>query len=550
MFYLETKDKKAKFTIIYIYIYSILIIIPCFITGLVTNLIWISNKNINANLINICLISILITSSSISYIIFFVKNIKWRKMMIYEFRNIIKNVRLPKKLPKVVYVYTTYNDFWKERLLQNMQQTYSNIEYWISVGDPNDQYLDEIKAFAKKHKVKIIIMDYLSKSKADNLNYFLKHAKTKFDYLLIGDPDVAFEKTFVENSLKLFYSDRALNLGYVSSTLMNYRGDNVFTNAFLHFDNEKYILGDQIKNFSWNSSPNLYSACCLISSKLLLENNFQFPDSNLEDWYLEKFANKNFWVGIVSPLNVAMQSFDKTIWHNLNRISRLFTWGIKYQKEQHFIKYNEKYERQNNIEFATLFLGFFFILGFIFSGVFLTNLIINWQIILKNSVIIVFIINIVISLILILITKGYFLSKITKTDKLKKSFLQPFYGICLLTWLLFQWVNSLFFNKYKSFDKSISKIKLKWIWLSIALSVFAITLFNFLFFYFGVDKYNVNWFYLYVFFNMILGYILFFNISLLILIRCGQIKSNKDYDKSKFVYCTNNYAILNEVEND
>ena len=49
---------------------------------------------------------------------------------------------------------------------------------------------------------------------------------------------------------------------------------------------------------------------------------------------------------------------------------------------------------------------------------------------------------------------------------------------------------------------------------------------------------------------MILGYILFFNISLLILIRCGQIKSNKDYDKSKFVYCANNYAILNEVEND
>ena len=44
-------------------------------------------------------------------------------MTIYEFRNIIKNVKLPKKLPKVVYVYTTYNDFWKERLLQNMEQT-------------------------------------------------------------------------------------------------------------------------------------------------------------------------------------------------------------------------------------------------------------------------------------------------------------------------------------------------------------------------------------------------------------------------------------------
>ena len=149
-----------------------------------------------------------------------------------------------------------------------------------------------------------------------------------------------------------------------------------------------------------------------------------------------------------------------------------------------------------------------------------------------------------------MINKEYFLSKITKNNKIKKTFLQPFYGICLLTWLLFQWVNSLFFDKYKSFDKSISKIKLKWIWLSIALSIFAITLFNFLFFYFGVDKYNLNWFYLYVFFNMILGYILFFNISLLILIRCGQIKSNKDYDKSKSVYCTHNYAILNRVKND
>ena len=420
MFYLETKDKKAKFTMIYIYIYSILIIIPCFITGLVTNLIWISNKNINANLINICLITILITSSSISYIIFFIKNIKWRKMMIYEFRNIIKNVKLPKKLPKVVYVYTTYNDFWKERLLQNMEQTYSNIEYWISVGNPNDKHLDEIKAFAKEHKINLCIMNYLSKSKADNLNYFLKHLQTKFDYLLIGDSDVAFESTFVENSLKLFYSNRALNLGYISSTLMNYRGSNVFTNAILHFDNEKYIVGDQVKNFSWNSSPNLYSACCLISSKLLLENNFQFPDSNLEDWYLEKYANKNFWIGIVSPLNVAMQSFDKTIWHNLNRIARLFTWGIKYQKEQHFIKYNAKYDKQNNTEFATLFLGFFFIVGFIISGIFLTNLIINWNLIINNSFLIVLIMNILINAIIILFTKGYFLSKITKIHKIKK----------------------------------------------------------------------------------------------------------------------------------
>lgn len=463
-------------------------------------------------------------------------------MMIHEFRDIIKNIKLPKQLPKVVYVYTTYNDFWKERLLQNMEQTYSNIEYWISVGNPNDKHLDEIKAFAKEHKINLCIMNYLSKSKADNLNYFLKHLQTKFDYLLIGDSDVAFEKTFVENSLKLFYSDRALNLGYVSSTLMNYRGDNVFTNAFLHFDNEKYIVGDQIKNFSWNSSPNLYSACCLISSKLLLENDFQFPDSNLEDWYLEKYANKNFWVGIVSPLNVAMQSFDKTIWHNLNRISRLFTWGIKYQKEQHFIKYNVKYDKQNNTEFATLFLGVFFILGFIISGVFLSILVINWKIVINNPLLVVFILNILINLIIVLIIKGYFLSKITKTDKIKKTFLQPFYGICLLTWLIFYWIDSLFFNKYKSFDRKITKIKNKWIYLSIFAVAIVSTLFNFLFFYFGIDKFNENYFFLFVFTNMILGYFLFFNISLLILTWCGHIKSNINYNKKDFVYCSNTYC--------
>ena len=47
MFYLETKNKKTKFTSIYIYIYSILIIIPCFITGLVTNLIFTLIKELS-----------------------------------------------------------------------------------------------------------------------------------------------------------------------------------------------------------------------------------------------------------------------------------------------------------------------------------------------------------------------------------------------------------------------------------------------------------------------------------------------------------------------
>ena len=127
-----------------------------------------------------------------------------------EFLDIVNNTKLPTKSPKVIYVYTTKNDFMPARLLQNMQQSYKNIEYWISVGGHDDKNIETIKKFAKENNVNLFIMDRPSNNKADNLNSFLKHNKSKFDYLLIGDADVAIDKNFVETSLKLFYSNRAI----------------------------------------------------------------------------------------------------------------------------------------------------------------------------------------------------------------------------------------------------------------------------------------------------------------------------------------------------
>jgi hypothetical protein len=51
-----------------------------------------------------------------------------RNYFVNECLEIVSNTQMPKQLPKVVYVYTTHDDFLPTRLLQNMQQTYENFE--------------------------------------------------------------------------------------------------------------------------------------------------------------------------------------------------------------------------------------------------------------------------------------------------------------------------------------------------------------------------------------------------------------------------------------
>lgn len=557
MFYLKVKDKQNKFNILFNLIYKFLILIPFSLLITIANLININSQYSSViEIVNLVSLISLLTLSSIAYLIQFSFSLHLRKLTICEIKNIIANVVLPKKLPKVVYVYTTKNDFMESRLAQNMQQTYKNIEYWISVGGQNDKNIEKIKSFAKRNNINLYIMDRDSTSKADNLNHFLKYSNVQFDYLLIGDADCAFNPNFVDHAIKLFVSPNGKFLGYVSSAVMNYRGNNCFTNSIMHFENEKFLIKELSSNYLPNLSPNLYSSCCLISQKMLAETNNLFPESNLEDWYLEKYANKNMWQGIILPHIITMQSFDKSIYANLNRISRLFTWGIKYQKEQSFKDYRVKYYKNNNKDFFSLFIGFFFILGFFIGTLIIYYLVLqlknNPQDFLNNPFLLIYISTILINIILIVATKAFYLRKLNKHDGIKRILFFINYAIVLATTLFKEWFLSVFFSKYKMFIRKDAiqqnkKVSLNIITLVITSALLA--LINWLFFGLNIIDFNNNGFiYLNVLINAILGYIILYAYSFLVLVTIGHIKSNKNYDENNFVYCNNNFILQEDVK--
>ena len=559
MFYLKVKESQNKFSTLYNFFYGLIIGFPISVILLVVNVLYIFNKDfdffINWNIG--CILTFLCLSTLV-YIFKIFMNFKWRKMMMLEFLDIVHNSKIPSKSPKVVYVYTTKNDFMESRLLQNLEQTYSNIEYWISIGDPNDKCLKQIQKFSKKHNIKLHILDKESKSKSDNLNHFLKNSGAKFDYLLIGDADVAFDKKFVENSLKIFYSNRSIRLGFVSSTIFNYRSNNVFTNSILHFENKEFVLSHQSSNYLTNLSSNLYSACCLISNQMLKEMGNQFPNSNLEDWYTEKFADKNLWVGVVSPLSIAMQSFDKNIWANLNRLSRLYTWGIKYYKNDFFLNYNVKYSVQNERDFNNVFLGFYFILGFILGTVFLWFLVINFDFLIRNKIYLTLFFSIIVNLILIVITKSYYGRKIGPTDGFSRFLLSFFYSVALGIFILKNWFKSFVLSKYSTFSnpyKKIDKNSSNWKIIKIHvyyLIVYSIILFlgNFLLFWFKTYQINAGYIYLIILFDSIFFMLFLYELSLLILHWAGKISSNKSYNENDFVYCKNDFVLQTKVINE
>jgi cellulose synthase/poly-beta-1,6-N-acetylglucosamine synthase-like glycosyltransferase len=64
---------------------------------------------------------------------------------------------LPEKLPKVLVVFPTYNDFMPDIVRRNICQTYQNIEYYI-LDDSNDpDYIDMINQFVKEYpNVKVV----------------------------------------------------------------------------------------------------------------------------------------------------------------------------------------------------------------------------------------------------------------------------------------------------------------------------------------------------------------------------------------------------------
>ncbi|MBD5423226.1 MAG: glycosyltransferase [Mycoplasma sp.] len=465
--------------------------------------------------------------------------------------NISKETKLPTQLPKVVYVYTCHNDFWEARILQNMKQSYSNIEYWVSDGSSNQEVKENIKRFCQKHKINYYSMDRPSLHKADNLNSFLKNSKVKFDYLLISDADVALDIHFVSSSLKFFYYKDQKRLGWVSSNMNNYKGNNLWNNIML--DSENINFANLItKNFKSQFSANLYSSACLIKKEVLSDFYMQFPNSCLEDYWLELLATKKYWYGLINPLTMSMQAFDKNINVNFIRIFRVNDWIIKFFKTEFFKSQNEEKKDQYKNFFNTMIFSIwkFFLpliialfISFIFSHLQEIS-----QIVLDNQLI--FWANIVFLCFLMLINCLMYLLKIifiVKWRIVPYLILNVFYQVSKFWFETIRFFNAFFRSKYANFTPTRGRAtKTKYLFkkqtllfLIMSILMFAINIpFILTNFYIA----NFGSLFLFSFLNILIGSIWLSLFFFFISYGLSFIKTNKKYNENDFVYCTNKFS--------
>ncbi len=541
MFKLKTKDLYEKI----MYWKKCFFILINFIIIFYSFLILLIDRSLNIFNIIIVLSSFLIqfiVNSIINlYIIFILK-----RKMIYETLSILKNTKLPKKLPKVVYVYTTHNDFWEARLLQSMQQTYKNIEYWISDGSSDQQKSKKIKEFCKKYKVHYHSLNRPSLNKADNLNHFLNHSKVKFDYLLISDSDVAIDRNFVQLSLKLFNYKNQKRLGWVSSNISNYPSNNLWNNSLYNLENIAFSNKFLISNINNKVNSNLYSSTSLISSEMLLDFDFQFPNSCLEDWYLECLAYKKGWIGYINPITISLQSFDKNIFNYCKRIFRVNDWIIKYLKELFFKNIDEEKTQNNNSVINSALMVFMQIIYLFLVPFFISYFVNYYDVLIHNSTITIMFYSSLTLIILYIIVWFIINIKLLKNNW----FLHMIF--IFLNWISIFWLRiyrtykAFFRSKYADFvpsrgyKNSISSYMNKIIITSSTIFLFLIG-FNVLGIF--INMWTINWGFLYLFIliNFIFGFFLLSCWSFVISYLFSLIKTNKQYDVNSFVYCNNDY---------
>ena len=549
MFKLSTRDKYEKI----MYWKKSLFFVINFAVFLYFILAMIFNKELtifNFLVVSFSIIIQLILTVFIkAYVIFCLK-----KEMIYETLSIIKNTKLPTKLPKVVYVYTTHNDFWEARLLQSMQQTYQNIEYWISDGSSNKEKSKEIKAFCKKYNVKYHSLNRPSINKADNLNHFLKHAKVKFDYLLISDSDVAIDKNFVSTSLKFFYYKKQKQLGWVSSNIANYPLDNLWNVILNNLENNIFANKFLLSNVNNKLNANLYSATCLINNKMLESFNYQFPEGCLEDFYLECFGYKNGWCGFINPITLSLQSFDKNIIGFCKRTFRVDDWMIKYLKEFFFSKNNEEKIETNSAVIQNAFSRYLQILSLPLIAFLLSYIIYDYNTLITKPLFIWIFYLFLSYLIIELIYWTVIYSKFLHWNVLFYFILFSIHYLALFWLIPLRKFNSFFRSKYAEFMPSrgykISNksILIKYLLLSLLPFVVLVT-FNTLGIYFEI--WNINWGCLYSFIlvNLIFGLLFLSYICFFISYVLSLIIIDKNYNSNNWVYCKNSFINNEKIIN-
>lgn len=560
MFSLKSFDyyRKARFWVLF---YPMIYII---ITTTLVGLLQIFSKfvftNVSVNTIAIVNFAWTVSIGVVSFIVILFNIIlKWkvRKLFVYECISIIVNTKLPDKLPKVVYVYTTHDDFMPARMLQNMQQTYTNIEYWISDGSELKETKKTIDEFVNKHKnVHLYRMNKPSKNKADNLNSFLANSKVNFDYLMISDADVAIQNDFVDKSLKFFYCDNQRNLAFVVPTFQDYGVDTLYSNCAKQFINNRYI-------FSYSQAPikkqriaELASATALISCDFLKHAGYKFPEGNAEDIYLSFDVIKMGWTGFCNPLCVSMEAYDHDIIASNNRNARIIGWNGKYTRTHMFYNNTNKYRSTLNEKYFIVFsfplivtvLAIFPVICIAIYDLIVSGGISNYKIWGALCAFIPCIMLLIISSII---------ESIKTNDKYSKFWGFPcFLMICFyfsfVNLIIKIWWKYVVFDKTEKFipthvkkQKQTKKISCY----VIGLIITSLLLFAVLFTYIWFNLIHINYGYFYSFILLVssIGIIWLSFLSTLILYVASLIPANKSYNENEFIYCKNKYLQYSEI---
>ncbi|MDR2557564.1 MAG: glycosyltransferase family 2 protein [Mycoplasmataceae bacterium] len=191
--------------------------------GLIT---WINHSNLAFNILsivcNLILFSVIIplvvlfVLYKVIYFVFFRKYFNEFSFILY------RQSKLPEKLPKVLVVFPTYNDFMPDIVRRNICQTYQNIEYYI-LDDSNDpDYIDMINQFVKEYpNVKVVRRTDRVGWKGGNIDHFLHSYQDDWNYYCICDADVLIQNDFIESNIALFYAGVA-KIGYIQGVISAY----------------------------------------------------------------------------------------------------------------------------------------------------------------------------------------------------------------------------------------------------------------------------------------------------------------------------------------
>lgn len=463
----------------------------------------------------------------------------------------INEAKLPKKLPKVLYIYTTHNDLLESRVIQNSKQTYQNLEVWVSDGSDKEEWKNKIKDFCNKNKINLFSLPLSgSKNKAHNINTFLKNYKGDYDFLMIGDADEVFHPNFVDHAVKMFYSDKVRNLAYVVPLNISYKSKGIISNTLRLIESISSFKCTK-KSYSYSLLPDLAGQSALISRKYLIQCNKKeaLDEGNLEDWYLESSIVENELFGIFLTSTPCCFEPDVSIKASISRIMRIVDWRIRWWKirpKKIAKNFSGKYlywYRETKIPLLRPFY-FFIILFVLATSIWVFS---NWwsYAFYKNNLFWIFIGFYSFCFIVYLAISIYSYRKLLFDFWVV--FLLPlsitFIAFSFFIYTIIHWFKTMFLGKYSQFggsgesrfSKKVKKPSTKW-WIYFFIFSIIIVSFNVLMFT------QTNWItlkWIVIYFNVFLGAIWFSCFSLLACWYINLIPYNKSFERNQFIDCKN-----------